>query len=61
MYRNSEQDDIYNFLEGWVSYSNNANSYYLKNHLIKPSERFFQNETSTKEYNRFLKFRKYNN
>nr|AQS31691.1 hypothetical protein [uncultured archaeon]AQS34501.1 hypothetical protein [uncultured archaeon]AQS34522.1 hypothetical protein [uncultured archaeon] len=56
-YENNEigYDAIYDFIEGWVAYSKNANTYNLRNRLFHPLEYTFGNEISTKEYNRYLK------
>ena len=49
-------DNIYDFLEGWVAYSKQANAYKLRNKLGLVIERSFPNEISTKEINRIVKY-----
>lgn len=53
-----DYDIIYDFLEGWIAYSMNANTYNLRNKLLNPLSSRFENEVSNKEYNRYLKQQK---
>ena len=48
-------DTIYDFLEGWIAYANNANTYNLRKKIMGSVEVKFQKEVSTKEYNRLCK------
>lgn len=48
-------DQIYDFLEGWIAYAKNADTYKVKKKIIKSVEDKFQREFSTKEYNRLPK------
>jgi len=56
--KKSDYDKIYDFLEGWVAYSRQANAYALKNRILKTAQEKFASEFSTKEYNRYLKLLK---
>ena len=49
-------DDIYDFLEGWIAYSKQANAYKLRNKLGLEIEKSFPNEISTKEINKIAKY-----
>ncbi len=49
-------DKIYDCLEGWFAYSKHADMYKFRNNLMAQLEKKFQNEISTKEINRALKF-----
>ena len=53
-----DYDSIYNFIEGWMTYSKNANSYKLRRKIAAEFEKDFANEISTKEINRYLKIKK---
>lgn len=48
-------DEVYDFLEGWIAYAKNTDSYNLRSKIISTIEDKFQSEVSTKEYNRFHK------
>lgn len=50
-----DYDKIYDFLEGWIAYSNHANTYKLRKKMLKSVEHKFEGEISTKEYNRYLR------
>jgi len=50
-----DYDEIYEFIEGRIANSTNANTYNLRNALLNPLEKQFSGEMSTKEYNRHLK------
>ena len=56
-YDNGEEDydKIYDFLEGWIAYAKQANTYKLRQKLFGSLEEKFAGEFSTKEYNRYLK------
>ncbi len=56
-YRNKEADydEIYDFIEGWVAYAKNADTYKLRKNVLAEFEITFANEISTKEINRYLK------
>lgn len=51
-------DTIYDFLEGWIAYAKNANTYKLRNKIIAEFIKEFPNEISTKDINRHLKYQK---
>ena len=54
-------DTIYDSLEGWAAYVNNANTHKLKKKIMKPIEEKFAREISIKEVNRLTrKMRKKN-
>ena len=48
-------DRIYDFLEGWIAYAKNANSFKLRKKILKNFENKFSREISTKELNRYQK------
>jgi len=48
-------DDIYDYLEGWLAYAKQANTYGLRKRFAREIEGIFQNEFSTKEFNRLVK------
>lgn len=50
-----DYDLIYDFIEGWIAYTKNMDTYNLRNEILRPLEYKFAGETSTKEYNRHLK------
>jgi len=50
-----DYDKIYNFLEGWIAYSKNANTYSLRQRLLNPLAHKFEGQMSTKEINRYMK------
>ena len=50
-----EYDDVYDFVEGWLTYARNANTYKLRRKLTKEIGLNFPNEISTKEINRMSK------
>ena len=49
---------VYDFLEGWIAYAKNANTYNLRKNITDEFERIFPNEISTKDINRYLKYQK---
>ena len=53
--KNIDYDKIYDFLEGWVAYSKQANTYNLRNRILGNIEKEFEREISTKEINRHIK------
>ena len=53
-----DYDKIYDAIEGWVAYTKTANTYKLRNELLKQVADKFGGEISTKEYNRYLKTQK---
>ncbi len=48
-------DKVYDFLEGWCTYTKNTSSYRLRKRMLEPIEKKFSREISTKEINRHLK------
>ena len=48
-------DTIYDSLEGWSAYANNANTYKLKKRILRSVEDKFSREISTKEINRLTR------
>ncbi|HLD00812.1 MAG TPA: reverse transcriptase domain-containing protein [Candidatus Nanoarchaeia archaeon] len=48
-------DEVYGFLEGWIAYAKNADTYNLRKKIIGDIEDKFQSEVSTKGYNRIHK------
>jgi hypothetical protein len=48
-------DAIYNFMEGWIAYAKQANTYNLRTKIITGFESAFPREISTKEINRYEK------
>ncbi len=50
-----DYDSIYDFLEGWIVYAKNANTYKLRRKITAEFAKDFANEISTKEINRYLK------
>ena len=48
-------DEVYDFLEGWVAYAKNADTYNLRRKVMSTIENKFQSEVSLKEYNRLRK------
>ncbi len=59
-YNNREinYDALYDFLEGWIAYAKNANTYKVRKNILADFEREFPNKISTKEMNRYIKFQK---
>ena len=51
-------DAVYDFLEGWIAYAKNANTYNLRKNITDEFERIFSQEISTKDINRYLKYQK---
>jgi hypothetical protein len=52
----AKYDEIYDLLEGWCAYANNADTYNLRRRILQDAEHKFLGEISTKEMNRHLKF-----
>ena len=50
-------DKIYGFLEGWIEYSKQSNSFKLRSKLLKPFEKMILSELSAKELNKYLKIK----
>ena len=53
-----DYDGLYDFLEGWVAYTKNANAFILRRNILTGFEKEFVNEVSTKEINRHLRLQK---
>ncbi len=53
-----DYDNIYDFMESWIAYAKNANTYKPRRKILADFEREFPNEISTKEINRYLKMQK---
>lgn len=53
-----DYDEIYDFIEGWIAYAKNANTYKLRKKLLADFESKFPNEILTKEINRYLHIQK---
>lgn len=53
---NAAYDQIYDFLEGWVAYAKQANTYRLRQKILTEVEQKFPQEISTKEVNKQLKW-----
>lgn len=51
----ADYDKVYDFIEGWVAYAKNANTYKLRNKVLTCFDNEFQSCISTKEINRGLK------
>ena len=45
-------DDIYDFLEGWMAYAKQANTYNLRKRILLKMEERFPQDISAKEFNR---------
>lgn len=56
--REIDYDIVYDFLEGWLAYTKNTNTYKLRKRIMTKVEEHFQSEMSTKEYNRYLRLTK---
>ncbi|MBU4352297.1 MAG: hypothetical protein KJ939_04405 [Nanoarchaeota archaeon] len=48
-------DEVYDFLEGWIAYAKNADTYNLIRKILDTIKDKFQSEVSLKEYNRLRK------
>ncbi len=61
-YDNSEvmYDEVYDFLEGWIAYAKNADTYNVRKKVLTEFEMNFPNEISSKEINRYLKMQEKN-
>ncbi len=51
----ADYDAIYEFVEGWLAYVKNANTYTLRKKVLISMENIFPHEISTKEVNRYQK------
>lgn len=50
-----DYDAVYEFVEGWLAYVKNANTYTLRKKVLISMEKRFPSEISTKEVNRYQK------
>ncbi|MBU1198779.1 MAG: reverse transcriptase/maturase family protein [Nanoarchaeota archaeon] len=50
-----DYDVVYDFLEGWLTYAKTANTYKLREKIIKSYEIKFKGNISEKEYNKYTK------
>jgi RNA-directed DNA polymerase len=59
-YKNSEisYDIIYDFLEGWIAYAKNADTFNLRKKILEDFDAEFPNKLSAKEINKYLKIKK---
>ena len=48
-------DEVYDVLEGGIAYAKTADTYTLRNKILKMTEELFPGEVSTKEFNRLQK------
>lgn len=48
-------DKVYDYLEGWIAYAKNADTYNIRKRITRSIEYKFQAEFSAKEYNRLCK------
>jgi RNA-directed DNA polymerase len=53
-----DYDKVYDFLEGWLAYARNANTYGLRQRILSDLERRFPHMIPTKEVGRYLKIQK---
>ncbi len=53
--RRIDYDEIYNFIEGWMAYAQQANTYAFRRKVLNEFEVRYKNEISTKEINRLIK------
>ncbi len=56
-----EYDDVYNFIEGWMTYARKANSLRLRKSIFARFDIDFKNHISTKEINKIIKYSKSGN
>ncbi|MDP3918352.1 MAG: reverse transcriptase/maturase family protein [Nanoarchaeota archaeon] len=49
----TDYDKVYEFLEGWLAYAKNANTYIIRKKILQLSEKKFQGQISTKEINQY--------
>ncbi len=56
-YGKSTYDDIYNFIEGWLAFAKNANTYNLRRRVLLMVKKQFQGEMSSKEIDKLIKYR----
>ncbi len=52
-------DKIYDFLEGWIAYAKNADTYNLRKRILTQIEIEFKTEIATKDIHRYDRFIKY--
>ena len=55
-YKNKEIDynSVYDFMEGWMAYAQNANTYDVRKRILSDFEEKYSSEISNKEVNRIL-------
>jgi len=53
-----EYDDVYDFVEGWLTYARKANTLKLRKYVLKSFDADFKNYISTKEINKIIKYSK---
>ncbi len=57
--KESNYDELYDFMEGWIAYTKQANTYRLRTKILREFEESFSREISIKEINRaMLKMKK---
>ncbi len=56
--RKIQYDSIYDFMEGWIAYVKNANTFKARKKILSDFERRYPLEISTKEINRYQKEQK---
>ncbi|MBI2666886.1 hypothetical protein HYX13_04700 [Candidatus Woesearchaeota archaeon] len=57
--KEAEYDVIYNFLEGWMAYAKQANTYKMRQRIAQKIEPKFTHEISSKEISRVVNYVKY--
>lgn len=53
--RGMAYDKAYEFIEGWIAYAKNANTYHLRQRIVSMVEDKFPQEISAKEINRHMR------
>lgn len=53
-----DYDSVYAFMEGWIAYARNANTYNTRKRILSGFEKKYFGEISTKEINRYQKEQK---
>ena len=56
--RKIDYDEVYDFLEGWCAFANNADTYNFRCKLVEYKNKRFPSPISSKEVNRLIKFSK---
>ncbi len=56
-----DYDELYDFLEGWIAYTKNANTYKLRKKILADFESEFPNGIPSKEINRYHEIQKKEN